>query len=248
MNKLTVGYITTLESVDWLILSLKQLGSLPDEVVIIEDGKNPANLKVLDEFINGDSKYKVIHCKYKSSNGAQYNEILKYATGDWILILDDDEIISDNAYLLKDYMSKDKTCYDIHMIHYVNGLNTVDASTAGRPPKDESYEHYVPRRFFKNKKGIYWNNLEHTVIQGFTEPELGRIDDITIHHYGMAKQLLDYVMKYEMNLERSNMHSKEYLKWWIMSRLLNEYPIKEVSLDAHPKIIKERFYLNDNIG
>lgn len=243
-QKLTVGYITDLKDVDWLLLSLESVEAIADEIIIIEDGHNPQYYDILDKWVDKKDKYKIIHNKYPGNNGLQYNQVLKYATGDWILILDSDEVIDDNAHLLREYMNKDKTIYNIKMIHCINDLVHVDATQAGAPQYDPEYVHHVPMRFYKNKKGIFYPNAEHCVIQGFTEEDMGVIDDVTIWHYGRAKAMMQHKQKYEMNMKRSNIHDKDFLRWWYMTGVTSQYPVRVLKdLKEHPSVVRREFYL-----
>jgi len=239
--KLTVGYITLNDS-DWLLMSLDAVEELADEIIIIDGGSNPEHLKALDDFVYGRPKYKIIHNKYPGNNGTQYNQILKYATGDWILILDSDEIIGDNKANLRKYIENPTAeVYSIHMEHFFYSLAMADASVMGKPIFNPNSKHYVLCRLFKNKPGISFPEQEHVTIQGCGMPK--NIDDVTIFHYGDAKQIMNWKKKYEMNCQRSNIHSRDYLDWWFLARLNGTYPLKPFDLKQHPQVIRENFYI-----
>lgn len=241
-QKLTIGMIHQNDS-EWAVLALEAAEPIAEEVIIIDGGSDPRHLERLDEFIDGREKFKVIHKHYSGCNGLQYNEILKYATGDWILILDADEVIDDNAHLIREYMNKEKKIYSIRMNHCIENLAKIDATHNGQPQFDPKFDHYVVNRLFKNKPGIHWQPREHSTIQGFTEEEHGMIDDVIIWHYGKAKAMMDLKNKYDMNVERSKSHNREFLDWWYKSNLTGTYPVKLVKIAEHPSVVKREFYI-----
>lgn len=252
MNKqLILGYITQNDS-EWLMLSIEAMQSIADKIIIVDGGSDQSHLDRLDKFIDGNTKFVVVHSKYAGNNGLQYqtllNEVMKHKTSDndWLLVLDSDEVVDDNAHLLREYMDADKSIYNIKMVHCVNNLRTVDATENGMPKFNPNFVHHVLARFYRLKDGIYYPGNEHTIIQGFTEPEMGVIDNVTIWHYGKAKAMYDLKLKYEMNMKRSNIHNKDFLNWWYKSYLNGVYPVKQLDkLNVHPSVVKREFYIGD---
>jgi len=253
-KKLIVGYITQNDS-NWLKYSLESIESIADKIIIVDGGSETRHLNKMNGFIDGNEKYLVINNPFPGNNGAQYKvlleEIMKHKTSneDWCLIIDSDEVIDDNSHLLKEYMdNKDgKNIYSIRMNHCVNDLRHVDATMAGAPRFAPDYIHHVLGRFFKLKDNIFFPTTEHTIIQGFSELEQGIIDDVVLWHYGKCKNMYDLKCKFEMNLQRSNMHNKTFLTWWFNSFRDGKYPVRElVSLQDHPSVIKREFYIKDD--
>jgi len=241
-QKLTVGYITQNDS-DWLILSLESIEHIADEIVIIDGGSDQSHVDRLNKFIDGKDKYKWVYNKYPGNNGLQYSQILKYATGDWILILDSDEVVNDNAHMLLEYLTKDKDAYAIKMNHCINDLAHIDSTYAGTPKMDPTYQHYSPLRLFRNNGKITFTPVEHSSLIGITQETCGLIDDVTIWHYGKAKAMMDLKHKYEMNIQRSTIHSKEFLSWWYNANLTGSYPVKLTNAKDHPSVVRREFYI-----
>ncbi len=241
---LTVGAIMQ-NDYDWGVLALESIESIANEIVIIDGGSTEEELAKLDKYVDGREKFKVIHNKYPGNNGTQYNQILKYATSDWVLMLDADEVVDDNAHLLLEHIrTGDKSVYSIRMNHLIWTFGMMDATEGGSPKFNPDFNHYVNRRLFKRKDGIYWDSHEHGLIQGFTDEEHGLINDVIVWHFGKAKSMMDLKNKYEMNLKRSKIHSKEFLDWWYKSLLFGLYPVKKlVNADDLPSVIKREFYI-----
>ena len=249
MTSISVGYITTDNDIPFLLMSIEQIETYVDEIIIIQNSMGDNTNKLIN-YIKGRDKYKHIITKYSGNNGSEYNKILRYVSSEWLLILDSDEVISDNAYLLRDYAKENKfNCYSIRMNHCVYDLAHIDSSLAGDyNTTDNKYDHYVIKRFFKMKKGIHWDDTEHSTIQGFDINELGLISDVIIWHYGKAKNVLELRDKYRMNLSRSTIHNKAYLDGWYFNHLIGSYPRKIINIKEHPGVVRREFYINELRG
>ena len=66
------------------------------EIILVDDGSTDCCPKICDEYLNVDSRVKVIHQKNKGLPGAR-NSGLKIANGDWVLFLDSDDWLVENA-------------------------------------------------------------------------------------------------------------------------------------------------------
>lgn len=231
---ITVAYICLNENNILFKASLESVVNKFDEILIIDGGSTDGTLNLIDSFNN--PKIKVIHNKWVGSDGLQRTQYLKHATGDWILALDCDEVISDNGIEMYNYANQDKfDCYDTHMVHFVYNLAYVDSTVAGGPAASPDYEHFVPRRFFKRAPNVWYPFNQHPVLQGMKS--IGKIEDITIYHYGLTKGMWDALEKSRINFKRSTIHPKEFLEWWHKSVLFGEYPIRKFE-GSHPSSIR----------
>jgi len=241
-NNLTIGYITQNDS-EWLLLSLESIEHIADEIIIIDGGSDRTHVERLDKFIDGKEKYKIVHNPYPGNNGLQYAQILKHATKDWILVLDSDEVMGDNAHLIKEYLTDEAKCYRIRMNHLIGDMAHIDATHAGTPKVDPEWQHYSPIRLYKRKEGIFYLPNEHTALIGYTEEQVGMIDDVIIWHYGKCRDMMDLKNKYLMNLERSKIHPPGFLNWWYTAHLTSQYPVKKIDSSDHPSVVKREFKL-----
>jgi len=229
-DKISVCYIVGAGEADWLKLSLESIDYLADEVIIILDhNADYETMMMLDEV--ADKRYKVIRHKWPSSVGDQMNQFFKYATGDWILQLDADEVLSDKGYLLREYMNKEFDCYNLSMIHFVYNFGLIDSTK----PK-----HTVLRRFYKRTDRLFYPSTKHTVLSGVKM--VGDIEDVVVYHFCHAKRMMRHVKAYESNLKDSKVHKKEFLDWWYKSILFNSYPVTPYVGD-YPSSIKRRFHI-----
>ena len=232
MVKITVAMIVENENNIFFVQSLKSALSIADEIIIIDGNSQDGTLELIDSF--NDRRIKIIHNKFqhenKGANGRQRNEYLKWATGDWILVLDADEILSDNAHFLKKYAEERKfEVFDIKMLHFIYSLKWVDATSAGNPlVKDENHIHRVMHRFFKRTPDVLYPEVEHPVLSGF-KGDVGIIDDVIIYHLGYMKGIPMVFDKYNLNLAKSNIHNQEFLKIWYKAHVNGTYPVREIN-------------------
>lgn len=247
--RLSVCYIIENENNDYFKASLKSIDSIADEIIIIDGGSTDGTLEYIASLNN--SRIKVFNIPYqhksKGADGRQRNEYLKVATGDWILVLDADEIVDDGALLFKtEYMETNTgfEVFDIHMEHFFYNFGLLDASFAGQPQFDPNYVNYVPRRFFKRVPGLNYAEVEHPVLLGNFK-DVGKIDDIVIYHLAEVKGQLLTFKKYRNQVKKSNMHNPTYLKWWKEARLMGEYPVKPITLEDISSTIIKRMIIDD---
>jgi glycosyltransferase involved in cell wall biosynthesis len=242
--KLSIAYIIENEENEFFRMSLKSVLPIADEIVIIDGGSIDGTFKLLDEF--KDERIKVIHKPYlhndKGANGLQREEYLKWVTGDWVLVLDGDEILSDNGFLLKEVYANNKEgidVYSVQMVHFIGNLSKRDATFGGTPQLSPNYKHHVPRRFFRRTPNLSYPHVEHPTLEGFPGKE-SNIDDVIIYHMGYLKGLDDIIAKYKNHLTKSNIHNPEFLKWWKNAHLLGQYPVADIKLeDINSYLIRE---------
>lgn len=241
MIRLTATFIAENDDC-WIQLSLKSILSWVDHVYIIyshTDGDK--TLEILEEW--NDERITVIASQYprksKGADGMQRNKYLdilkKLELGNWNLVLDCDEIVDDNGVKLKALLEKAEfEVYSVKMRHVIYDFKHEDATVPN---------HWVPVRLFKVTKDLYYDAVEHPVLHGFNGL-VGLCDTVTIWHFSHVKHMFDLLKKYKKNLAKSNIHSAEFLRWWYMSHLMGQYPVKEIiDLENYPFIIKEAFEL-----
>jgi len=187
-----------------------------------------------------EDKIEVIHKAWRNNDGLQRNEYLRYLNeGDWCLVLDADEVISDNCHDLRMVMEKaEKTngpfVLNPHMVHFVYHLGLVD----GRQQR-----HYCPRRFFRYAKGMYYDTIQHPILKGFYEGKgIPNLDLVTIFHYSRVKGIQHSIKMYPINLKRSKAtHNPELAKQLLDWDVWGKYPVapSPYKLKDHPTCVQE---------
>lgn len=124
--------------------------------------------------------------------------------------------------------------FDIHMIHFHNDLGHIDNTVS---------HHRVPRRLFKITEELYYDSVEHPILKGNFN-EVGTCDVSTIFHLAHINHCFNIKGRYENNIKKSNIHSKEFLDNWNEAHCLGVYPNKPINPVEIPEIILNYFHIN----
>jgi glycosyltransferase involved in cell wall biosynthesis len=161
---------------------------LVDEMILVDTGSTDRTKDIANAFGG-----KVYDYKWTGDFSEARNFSLSKASGDWILVLDADELISPADYAsLKKIIGRSnrKEAYSITTRNYVN-----NASLTGWTPNDGIYDReqagtgWFPSakvRLFRNNSGIKFENSVHELV----EPSLNRLGvkirrcNVPVHHYG----------------------------------------------------------------
>jgi 2-polyprenyl-3-methyl-5-hydroxy-6-metoxy-1,4-benzoquinol methylase len=92
---------------------------------------------------------------------------------------------------------------------------------------------------------LSYDEVEHPVLKG--AENVGLIQAMTLYHFGYAREMFRLVRKYVNHLEKSNIHTPEYLREWYLLHLTGKYPVSKVNLDEIPSLIKKYFQI-EKIG
>lgn len=234
-------------------LCIKSVIDVADKIIVIYDttSKDETYEKIVNPF---NFKIKVIKRQYdhnynvKSANSDARNFYLDYLKknhlGEWCLVLDADEFCDEGINLLKEQLDKMeiKENEDIllspKMIHFIQDLGHEDAT------KDK---HYVLNRLFRITNTLQYPTGEHPVLSTTTpQIQAGTIDFFTIYHLAYAKEMFYIKERYLNHLNKSEMHSEDYLQNWYYQHLFGYYPKKELNPVKLPKILKDEFKIDDD--
>lgn len=237
MSKLIVAYIVEKDE-DVFELSYNSIKNVADSVVIIDGNKH--------ELLYPIEKGVQLHSPYphelKEANGKQRNkyirELQNLFEGDWCLVLDADEVVDKPEMIKKTIEELEKQnidCASIHMRHFIGNLANEDATQE---------QHFVPCRLFKVTKDLSYPEVEHPVLQGFKTH--AHTNGFCVWHLAYAREMFRLKNKYNNHMEKSNIHTPQYLEQWYHAHLLGEYPVKKVDPQELPKVIKDHFQMNDD--
>jgi len=178
-EKLVIVYMVENEDNVFFEWSLQASKAIADHIVILDGGSTDGTRNVISSVLGkpdyDDSDGIIIVGKpkvggfsfiespyphdYKGADGFQRNKYLehlkKYFSGWLCLVLDADEVLSDNGFLLKENAPKGDFCRNIHMRHYIFHFGLEDASEE---------VHWVPRRFFRITDDARYPEREHNVL------------------------------------------------------------------------------------
>ena len=166
---------------------LSSASPIIDEIVVVDTGSTDNTIEVARRF---DAK--TFSYEWSDDFSAARNESLRHATGDWVMVLDADEIVTpDDLPRIREFVDRD----EFDAVQFVLANYSDECQSMWWTPVDESsapargYSGYirVPLvRMWRNKAEYRFRGCVHeTVVESIREAG-GRIaeTDIVIHHYG----------------------------------------------------------------
>lgn len=212
-----------------------------DAVVYIDGGSLGDTLKIVRHYKKMyNHNFTILSNNFDQDdpkmNGIQRNTYLNYIKeryfDDWCLAIDADELVADIEDVKKAINSMPGGVYSVKMRHFIGDLGHEDAT---------SEEHFVPNRLFKISCTDKYPEVEHPVLQAKEGVQVGRTKCTTIWHLRECLGIFETYSKYESNLIKSNMHTKEQLDKWYYLMIRGQYPKKEVGWYELPQVIRKRF-------
>jgi glycosyltransferase involved in cell wall biosynthesis len=189
------NYIETL--LNFLVTNKRDL----DEIVVVDDySTDEVTINILENYKNQ------ITLSYRNFDGdhTQKNYLNSLCTGDYILQLDADELISTELIqLLPEFLQLN----DMVDVFFMPRINTVDGLTSewikewNWSVNDKGWVNFPDwqMRLYKNNENIKWDGLLHSTITGYTQYSNLPTDELfcIIH----AKQL-------DRQITQNNLYSK----------------------------------------
>jgi len=225
---------------DYVAMALSSVMGWADKIVIVDGGSKDNTIEVVERL--KDERFIILSNPYDKGDlgmdGKQRNVYLQYVqqhcVGWWCLVIDADEVVSDNGYTLKTTLDvMQKNGYNVaspHMEHFVYSLKHVDNTME---------KHHVPNRLFQIQEGLHYPEVEHNILQ-VPDAKGYNCDSITIFHLGYIRGLFDVMVRYKKNLAKSNIHDEQFLTSWKNSHILGHYPVR-VYEGEYPRAIREYF-------
>ncbi|MFD3157158.1 glycosyltransferase [Haloimpatiens sp. FM7330] len=153
---------------------LESIKDLVDEMIIVDTGSKDRTVEIAKNY-----GAKVYYFKWCNDFSAARNESLKYATKDWILIMDgDDEFCSEDKGKFKELVTnlKDNTLYYFETLSYIGSIK-----------KSFNMGSNLNPRLFKNNYGYYYEGEIHNQLKNLNHIN-AKTEDIRIYHYGYLQK------------------------------------------------------------
>lgn len=188
-NKISLCMITKDEE-DFLPQCLDSVKALADEIIIVDTGST-------DRTVDIAGKYgaKVFHHPWEDDYSKHRNQSISYATGNWILIMDADEVIAArDIEKIKHIINSVKTDgFEFILRNYDTQLFANSTLTTNDYEEVKGLPGFIPVnliRLFKNDQDIYFTGKVHeTVSQSFRQSQkTSHNTGIPIHHYGRLRK------------------------------------------------------------
>ncbi len=167
---------------------LNSIKDIVDEIIIVDTGSSDKTVEIAKRF-----GAKVFHFQWNSNFSQARNESLKYATKDWILILDaDDELYPKDQENFKDLLTRQ---LDENAIYFFETLNYY-----GSTIDDNSITVNLNPRLFKNNEGTHYEGEIHNQLVHSGNKYNLIYKFVQIHHYGYMDNSISSKNKRNRNI------------------------------------------------
>ena len=181
----------------YLARSLASVKPIVDEMIVVDTGSADLSKDIAVTF-----GAQVVDYNWENDFAAARNFSISQAAGEWILILDGDEVISslDYDHFRKIVAKKPKTpvAYAINTRNYSPLANIIGwVPNDGKYPNEEAAIGWLPSekvRLFYGKEHIRFEGAVHELVDPVLKRKNIKIEEcsIPIHHYGrLEKEKLD---------------------------------------------------------
>lgn len=150
---------------------LNSVKDIVDEIIIVDTGSNDKTVEIAKSF-----GAKIYYFKWNNDFSEARNISLRYATKDWILIMDgDDEFCSEDKVKFNEILSNlnENSVYYFETLNYCGNVINSSNVTINLNP-----------RLFKNKHGFYYTGEVHNQLTNSKYAINNENYPIRIFHYG----------------------------------------------------------------
>jgi len=250
MTKLSVAIMIKNE-IEFIECCYNSIKNVADEIIIVIDDKSTdGTIEFVKELLKTDDKIK-LHIETWRGGAKQKQFLKEQCTEDWILFLDGDEVLSDNAevplkkliehpYVIDDNGTKHNfNYYNIRSHHFIYGFGAEDVTV----PK-----HFHEARLIKNDSKFNFVGHNHAMVKGHENLHGLSISNLRIYHYGSCKNMDRIRHKLKKDLRIDQFNRKEYTRSWAKFNYTLKYPVKHYSLNDHPNTVKEKYMFDEIIN
>lgn len=172
---------------DYLTQCLESIKDIVDEIIIVDTGSTDKTVEIAKSY-----GAKVYYFEWNSNFSEARNESLKYATKEWILILDaDDELHTEyleNFKLLLNMQLDENAIYFFETLSHYGDYIDNNCVTINLNP-----------RMFKNNCGIHYEGEIHNQLVSSGKYDV-ICNTIKIHHYGYLNKSITSKNKRNRNI------------------------------------------------
>lgn len=172
---------------------IESIYDLAYEIIILDTGSTDKTKEITQEF----DKVKLFETTWKDDFSIARNECISYASGDWILSIDADEIFS-SSY---DELISSINQYDLNTIFRFKVISLLG--------ENREFLHFRDSLFPNNKNITFFRPIHEQL--SFSEMNIIKLDNIVITHFGeledtkkLHEKKLKYIAKMEKLLETAS--------------------------------------------
>jgi Glycosyltransferases involved in cell wall biogenesis len=177
---------------EYLANCLASIKDIVSEIIVVDTGSSDNTVSIAKSY-----NAKVYYHKWNNSFSEARNESLKYATKDWILIMDaDEELSSESKISLKKLLD---TSLDKNAIYMFQTL-----SYYGDSIESNSLTINLNPRLFKNNESTHYEGEIHNQLIYLEDKYCVMCEDIKLNHYGYLNKSVNEKNKRTRNIELLN--------------------------------------------
>ena len=161
-----------------LALCLDSVKNAVDEIIIVDTGSCDNTVEIAKKYTD-----KVYFFKWCDDFAKARNASLRRATKDWVLVLDDDEVLTrDTARKIKKYLAKEPKNKNAYTM-WIYECRREDAEKEIRQKKPyKGWDVHQHSRLFRNHRGLKYKNRLHEIIT--EKNKLIYTSALSLLHYG----------------------------------------------------------------
>ncbi len=178
------------------LLSVK---GLVDEIILVDTGSSDGTINIARQH-----GAKIVACQWNNDFSAARNIALSHATGDWILVLDADEVLDLQSHDAIRESIKDNSVwgYRIPIFNYSHDSTLPGWSSVTNHSLAKGFPGFVLTRIvrlFSNKPEIKYRFSVHEGVEFSIEEHEGALGagSFVIHHYGALRGTSNETFKHE---------------------------------------------------
>ncbi|MHB8910069.1 MAG: glycosyltransferase [Syntrophales bacterium] len=185
-----------------LVKCLRSIRGIADEIVVVDTGSTDKTIDIATVF-----GARVFNFPWTGDFSAARNHSLQQATGDWILMLDADEVISprdfDELKALITKRSSSPAAYSIATRNYTRNVSVIGwTANLGEYPEEAGagWAASTKVRLFRRRSDLYFSNPVHELVEDSLN-KAGipiRSCNVVVHHYG------------KLDMERDTQKGEDY--------------------------------------
>ena len=149
------------ENIECCLESIKEIA---DEIIIVDTGSTDQTVRLAQQYTD-----KIFSHPWEDNFSKARNQSIKYATGDWIFIIDaDEELLTENTHLLLQAVQNEE-------------IDAIQIQVISEFQQERSESILNQTRLFRNNDNIYFEGRVHNRLVGFNNP---KIYPLRIKHKG----------------------------------------------------------------
>ena len=221
---------------------LESVKDIAEEIVIVDTGSTDNTKSIAKNFTE-----KIYDMKWNDDFSEARNESLKHAAGDWILIMDADEIIDkdDHNKVLEAINNWDSAAYQMITLNYSDDSTITGWQPVIPDPLTRSFQGWYPSvkvRLFQRKQKIRFEGEIHEMVDKTIE---GKTDilHVPIHHYGASKTKSEkYLEITKKKIAANPSYAKAHFELGVQYKELGEFELAEKAFSQSIRLGEQSAY------